>query len=226
MASIESRPPGAVGDGVGGKARLTRTRTLIWLGAWVVLTVGLCMLLATAWPNEGHYAAMGLWVAVPGIVSRALDLAAAEFPGRLRWRLLRRVIAVVTGIPAAGLLWMSMSRIADESFEAAMAPLVAQVHAQAAAPCPPAASYTVEPALRQRLRGAPGRLSEVPLFSDAAQRRFVLRLPGGSFDIDGSTIWYDSSTRHWQRFHNDWREQRQALEAMLATMVACALPLP
>ena len=34
-------------------------------------------------------------------------------------------------------------------------------------------------------------------------KRFVLAFGGGSMDIDGSTIYYDSGAREWRKFHND-----------------------
>ena len=34
-------------------------------------------------------------------------------------------------------------------------------------------------------------------------KRFVLAFGGGSMDIDGSTIYYDSGAQAWRKFHND-----------------------
>jgi hypothetical protein len=38
------------------------------------------------------------------------------------------------------------------------------------------------------------------------QRAFVVATNGGSIDMDGETIYYDSQDREWHRFHNDLAE--------------------
>jgi hypothetical protein len=38
------------------------------------------------------------------------------------------------------------------------------------------------------------------------ERAFVLAARGGSIDMDGETIYYDSQDRKWSRFHNDLAE--------------------
>ena len=108
-------------------------------------------------------------------------------------------------------------------FEAALAPLVAQIQANAAAPCPPAVAYTKNPALQDYINGAqetrrPGKLHHVG-------GRTVLELSGGSADFDGSTIHFDSQTRTWQKFHNDTRDKAAAFEAMVKDMESCKIDL-
>jgi len=51
--------------------------------------------------------------------------------------------------------------------------------------------------------------------------RFVLELAGRSIDIDGSTLYYDSATRMWQRFHNDDRAQSSAFNALVGPLAPC-----
>ncbi|MDA0983713.1 MAG: hypothetical protein O3A06_11940 [Proteobacteria bacterium] len=53
----------------------------------------------------------------------------------------------------------------------------------------------------------------------------MLAFPGGSGDIDGSTIWYDFAALSWQKFHNDSLDKVEALSALVKSMKGCRFPL-
>jgi len=53
--------------------------------------------------------------------------------------------------------------------------------------------------------------------------RFVLAFQGGSADIDGSTIYYDSGTGAWRKFHNDSSDARQVYAGLTAGLAECVL---
>jgi hypothetical protein len=61
--------------------------------------------------------------------------------------------------------------------------------------------------------------------SPNASGRFVLALPDGSADFDGSTVQHDSPTRAWQKFHNDARTNGDAFAALVTGMETCKIDL-
>lgn len=197
-----------------------------WLLLWLALSAWACHALATAWPYVQLMPQWLLLFALPGIVFRILDLGWMQalrqrLAGWRRWA--ARTAAIVAGLFAAGGLRSAMDGITMGRFEDALAPLVAQVHANAAAPCPPAAQYALAPALASYLDESGAPRAPVNLHHD--RQRFVLVLPGGSMDIDGSSLFYDSRTRRWRKVHNDLLDQSGELQALLKDLEACRIPL-
>ena len=87
------------------------------------------------------------------------------------------------------------------NFEQAYAPFVSQVGANLADPCRLASRYFEIPAVAAyNLRAQRDRPAAKLKYDN---RRFVLAFGGGSMDIDGSTIYYDSGVKAWRKFHND-----------------------
>jgi len=68
-------------------------------------------------------------------------------------------------------------------------------------------------------RGAVNAQPRGRLHHDA--RRFVLRYHGGSIDIDGSTVYYDSQVGQWRLFHNDDKEAEAQLERLTEGLKEC-----
>jgi hypothetical protein len=201
-----------------------RLRSVSFLCAWIALAAWSGYLLATAWPYEMLRPVYGLFVALPGVVFRILDLAHMRFrASRLAgWRrALARVVALPIGLSAVPL--DMLDRVSMARFEQAMAPLIAQVRAGARALCAPGAAFSVSPALRDYLEAsdAPRRPADL----HHAEGRFVLELLGGSADFDGSTVYFDSRTGAWKKFHNDAREKRDAFTALVKGMETCKVGL-
>lgn len=201
-------------------------RSALWFVAWLLATAGLCYLLATAWPYVNLHPQILMVVTVPGLVFRAFDLAWMQvarsvLKGWRRWAM--RAFTLVGGFVLMGAMWSATDRISFQRFQAAFGPLVAQVHANAAAPCPPAAKYTVDAGLAAYYDASNG--VRVPAVLRHEKGRFVLWLPGRSIDIDGSTLFYDSTTRKWAKFHNDNRDAQAMFEEFVKPMEECKLPL-
>jgi hypothetical protein len=57
-------------------------------------------------------------------------------------------------------------------------------------------------------------------------KRFVLSYSGSSIDMDGSTLYYDSDTKAWSKFHNNEQEKTGALAKLTAGLAECALRAP
>ncbi len=108
---------------------------------------------------------------------------------------------------------MSMAR-----FEREIATLVAQVQASTPVTCPADGRYPVDAALNAYLEQS-GGLRKGALHQGSG--RFIIELAGRSIDIDGSTLYYDSATRKWNRFHNDNRERAEAFQTLVKPLAPC-----
>jgi len=197
-----------------------------WLVLWLMVAVWTCHALATAWPYVQLMPQWLLVFAIPGLLFRAIELAWMRMRGqrlqaRNRW--LGRAISILAGLMAAGGLWSAMDGISMARFESAMAPLVGQIHANAAAPCPPAARYAVGRDLSAYLAESGAPRAPAALAHDS--QRFVLALGGGSMDIDGSTLFYDSRSRGWRKVHNDMLAATGELDALRKGLENCKIAL-
>ena len=198
----------------------------LWLAGWSALTALCAWSLATPWPYVGSSLQLLLIISVAGILFRSFGLlrlwrGREQAKGWRRW--LARFAIFIAGAVAAGVLGDVLETASMSRFEAAIAPFVKAVQANVAAPCPPAARYVVDAPLREYLDSAGFPSPRATIHFDG--KRFVLAFPGGSGDIDGSTIWYDSAAPGWQKFHNDSRDKVEALSALVKGMQTCKFHL-
>src|SRR5690348_9533811 len=165
------------------------------LALYVALSGWLFYEQSTSWPHEGHWALLGYIVLVPGIVFQSVSLAYAKIAGRpLARRFLTRLVTVPLGIALAALLQAGASSIAMSNFERAYAPFVAQLGTSLADACGNGAKYFAISSVAA-LNEQTGIRPTAILHHDG--KRFVLGFNGGSFDIDGSTLYYESGAREW-----------------------------
>jgi hypothetical protein len=206
---------------------LPQRRSAIWLLVWLGLALWAANGLATAWPYELHPLLLVLIIALPGVVFRAADILL------MRWhrhrlagwrRAAGRLAALPLGALFAFVLFAQLAPISMARFERALAPWVAQVAAavETEAVCPADGRYPVDAALNAYLAQSRG-LRTVNLHRGGG--RFVIELAGRSIDIDGSTLYYDSATRTWQRFHNDNRDKADAFAALVKPLAQCRFVL-
>lgn len=162
---------------------------------------------------------------MPGIVFRTADILI------MRWRQQRltgrrraggRLAAVPVGLLLAMALFSMLDPMSMARFEREISPWVAQIEADAPVSCPVAGRYPVDAALDAYLERS-GGLRRATLHQ--GNGHFVLELTGRSIDIDGSTLFYDSATRAWRRFHKDDREQSVAFEALVKPLAQCRFEL-
>ena len=137
---------------------------------------------------------------------------------RLMRRALTRLVTIPLGLVIAALLASLASTLAMQGFEQAYAPFVTQVGANLRDPCGLAGRYFHAPAVAAyNLRTS--REQPAKLHHDG--KRFVLAFRGGSTDIDGSTIYYDSGASAWRKFHNDDGDRQAAYTALTAGLAEC-----
>jgi hypothetical protein len=193
-------------------------RSVFWLVVWALAAAACGYVLATSWPYQGHGMQFPMVVAMAGVVSRTMRLVSWRIgrtaPVGWKWGIAK----VFIGLLACATVWPPLQQLSLARFERALAPWVAQVHA-AAEPCTPLARWRDDATYAAYVRstGGPRDLPSIAYVPG----RFAIWTAGGSFDIDGSTVWYDSGSRAWTSFHNDASERRNAFEAMVRQMTAC-----
>lgn len=207
-----------------------RLRAFVKSGAFLavhLLLVGMALYaLAGAWPHDGHHALFVLALALPGVLFRTLDLVQVW---RTRRHVTRAWIWRLGLFPVGFALGCGVYDVAAssarENFEQAFAPLVAQIRANVAAPCPPSVQYPQDPVRAQFAANANFASYKAELRHDG--RRFVLALPARALDVDGATIYYYSETGRWHLFHNDPHLGKKAqFDSLVAGMAQCTLQSP
>ena len=106
------------------------------------------------------------------------------------------------------------------NFERAYTPFVAEIGANLAEPCGRAAKYFAIPAV-SAYNAQTFRRPTANLNYDT--KRFVVSFSGGSFDMDGSKIYYDSGAKRWSKFHNNSETATQTFEKLIEGLAACRL---
>lgn len=203
------------------ETRPRAARGLVLLAGYIAIVGWSFHAQSTSWPHEGSWAMLAYLFLVPGILFQSWALAYARRTGRpLTRRALTRVVTIPLGIVLAALLQEWASALALDEFKRAYAPFVAQVRAELAEPCGGSARYFAIPAVAA-YNDATSRRPAANLKYDS--KRFVLSFSGGSIDIDGSTIYYDSGAKAWRKFHNDSETRREALDKLTEGLAACRL---
>lgn len=175
-----------------------------------------------AWPHEGSMGYVVFYLLCPGIVFQLFNLAyMMRTARRLTRQLQTRLVTIPLGLVMAAFLADEASTLAMSGFEQAYTSFVAQVRANLLDPCRDAGRYFQAPAvaaynLRTSRHARPAKLHH-------DSKHFVLAFQGGSADIDGSTIYYDSGAGAWRKFHNDSVDTRQVYAALTAGLAECVL---
>jgi hypothetical protein len=204
------------------EARRPSTATIVratLLAIYTSVVVWLFVGQSTSWPHEGSWASLGFVLFCPGILFQTISLL-------FTWRTKRKLsgLARVFTIPVGLLLAMALTSWASDrataGFERAYAPFVSEVEASLADPCRAPARYFALPtvaAYNARTRDEPA----ATLNHD--KKRFLLSFSGGSIDIDGSRIFYDSTVKEWQKFHNDDKTSAQDFTRRTEGLTECIL---
>lgn len=196
-------------------------RSLVLLALYVVMAGWAFCEQSTSWPHEGSWLAFAQFFLCPGIVFQSLVVLYARVTGRaLKHRVLVRLGTVPLGLVIGAALGFWASALAMQGFERAYTPFAEQIGANLAAPCGGAAKYFAIPAVAA-YNERTGRRPAAKLAFDGA--RFAVSFSGGSLDIDGSTIYYDSGARRWHKFHNDSAFASREFQSLTEGLAACKL---
>ena len=191
----------------------------VLLAAYGLVVAWVFYVQSMTWPHEGSMVYVVFFLLCPGILFQSFNLAYMLGTGlRLMRRALTRLVTIPLGLVIAALRASLASTIAMRGFEQAYAPFVTQVGANLRDPCGLAGKYFHAPAVAAyNLRT--GREQPAKLHHDG--KRFVLAFRGGSTDIDGSTIYYDSGASAWRKFHNDNGDEQAAYTGLTAGLAEC-----
>lgn len=170
--------------------------------------------LAYSWPNTGSFIWFLLIFLCPSFLYQfsviACTLSCKKPPTK---KILLRLITLILGFFLAGGLLKYAQNSSLRKMSRTYEPLVAQIQKNMPTPCngdyfniAKIVKYNNTTHLMIAQEGQP--IGE--LFHN--KKRFILYFSGGSIDIDGSTLLYDSTLKYWQIFHNDNSEMLEKLE--------------
>ena len=195
------------------------------LAAYAAIVAWLFYEQATSWPHVGNYALLGYLILCPGIVFQVFNLAWMSVGRRLLTRrMLTRLVTIPLGLVLAGVLANRADELSMRAFVEAYTPLVARLQAAPAAACSENPKHYEVPGIAEYKRRAARERATGQLKHD--DKRFVLAFPGGSMDMDGSVIYYDSGARTWSKFHNNDSQKAETLTKLTEGLSECARRVP
>lgn len=193
----------------------------ILLGIYTAIAALVFYQLAGAWPHAGNWKQLFLLLLCPAITINLLKLIGPEVRSRTR-RVLEGLLSIVIGVPVAMALTHVSSTLSLNTFRDNYAPLIAVLRENLPTPCAPALAVLEDSTIAAYNR-ATFRTNRPRVTVHYDAQRFVASLPGGSIDIDGSTIYFDSRGGEWLRFHNDNRPERERFDALTESLGQCQL---
>ena len=169
-------------------------------------------------PNVGSWYLLLYFYLLPGIFNRLFKVInrvfLKKYGRKSRWSL--SLCAVVVGLLLTGTISSLASDIAMDRFKRAYQPLVDALHANKIAACDkPGDEVDIPDSIRPEIQG-PGTT-----WIHYLESRFVISTRGGSIDIDGSTIYYDSTKKEWNLFHNDNQEKVDSYHQLIENSKRC-----
>ena len=161
--------------------------------------------LSHSWPNKGSFAWFLLIFFCPPFLYHFITLSYELAVRKLFcWKKSLRFATLIAGILLAGNLLQYAQNSSLRKFNRAYTPLIERIIKKMPEPCdgqyfqiPKIATYNNKV---NRLINHKGKPIGELLYN---HHRFIVHFQGGSVDIDGSTIFYDSEIKQWQIFHND-----------------------
>jgi hypothetical protein len=202
--------------------RSPTVRGAVLLAAHAALVTWIFYSQSRAWPHVGAWIYTLLYLACPGLFFHGFRLLFRWRTGRLparRWLL--RVFTIPAGLLLAAALSAWASQLALARFTRAYEPFVARIGANLPNPCGDVAGYHALPSVVAYNRETGRERPAAKLHHDP--KRFVTAWGGGSVDIDGSTIYYDSASRQWHIVHNDNVEASEGYGRLTAGLAECPL---
>ena len=176
-------------------------------GAWYLYSVD------TSRPHVGSLSIVPLIIICPGIIFQLFFLAYSLSKRKFHAKRIRaRLLSIVLGFILAYQVVFHAQTVAMQRFEEHYQPLVEIIQANLPHPCNPNVAYTDHKSLNKINKTG-------HLWHD--NEHFILTFPGGSADVDGSTLYYFSKDHAWTIFHNDSPEASKHLEKLLMGMRDC-----
>jgi hypothetical protein len=195
--------------------------SLILLAVYAVVVVWAFYEQATSWPHVGSWAFVAYVFLCPGILFQAVSLVYLRWKGRpITRRWLVRLGTIPAGLVIAALLGQSAEALSQSAFEQAYAPFVSRVGASFPDPCA-ATGYFQIPAVVAFNESADRLQPRARLRHDG--KRFVLAFSGGSIDMDGSVVYYDSGAAGWRKFHNNDAAGQKVFDDLTAGLQECVI---
>lgn len=176
------------------------------------------------WPTQGSVIWFLVLIFCPPFLYHGVFIGyALLFDSLLHWKKSYRFMCLLIGfVLANGLLQISQS-LSFAHFKTAYQPFIAQIQQKMPQPCqghyfaiPSVQAYNARVSQKIVKNHQPSGT----LFYNA--RRFVLFFRGGSVDVSGSTLFYDSQTLQWQFFHQQDSEAAEKFASTINKLKQCS----
>ena len=179
--------------------------------------------LSHSWPNKGSLSWFLLLIFCPPFlyhfIAISYTLATKE---NFRWKKCLRLGTIIIGVLLAGGLLNYTQKSSLRKLNRAYFPMIKALNKHKLMPCgrdylqiPKVVIYNGKTHRMIMKDGKPiGELWYSPT-------RFIISFLGGSVDIEGSTLFYDSKIQHWQVFHNDNLEMKEKLNNKRLKLKKC-----
>ncbi|NOQ35975.1 MAG: hypothetical protein GQ569_08770 [Methylococcaceae bacterium] len=188
--------------------------------SWILLVIYSVIIIKTvynlshAWPNKGSFEWFLLIFFCPPFLyhftALSYGLAIQQiFP----WKKTLRLVTLILGFLLAGNLLQYAQKSSLRKFNRAYQPMIELIEENLPNSCDEIETSTLckKPYLEIPKTAAYNNKAKQMISREGKpigellynEQRFMLHFMGGSVDIDGSTIFYDSEVKQWQIFHND-----------------------
>ena len=173
-------------------------------------------------PNAGSWYLLPYFYLLPGIFNRMFRLInrfyLKKHERRYRWSF--SLLSVVVGSLLTGNISSLASDIAMDRFERAYQAVADALHANEIRACEkPGDEVDIPDAIRPAIKGPE------TIWIHYLESGFVISTRGGAIDIDGSTIYYDSTKKQWDLFHNDNQAKAESYHLVIEDSRRCKFPL-
>lgn len=182
--------------------------------------------LCYSWPTTGSMVWFILIFSCPAFLYQFIFITySLKFKKNLQWKYKLRFISLVLGFFVAGGLLQQTQKSSLRKMTRAYQPVVARILEQMPTPSCEDAYFDTLKTVKyngsiHRMIAKDGHPIGELLYN---HERFLIHFRGGSIDIAGSTLFYDSKVKHWQLFHNDNLEAFTHFKTLIDPLTLCEI---
>lgn len=196
---------------------------------WILLVIYSAINISTiyslshSWPNQGSFLWFLLVFFCPPFLYHFISISyGLALQKDFRWKKSLRLATFIAGFLLAGSLLQYAQRSSLRKFNRAYQPLIERVKQKMPTPCDELYFQTAKVRTYNhrinRMVSRQGKPIGELLYNE---QRFIIHFLGGSIDIDGSTVFYDSDIGEWQLFHNDDMQKMDNLNFRQLGLTKC-----
>jgi hypothetical protein len=174
---------------------------------------------AYSWPTQGSVIWFLLLIFCPPFLYHCVFISyVLVLDKKPHWKKIYRLITLVGGVLFAGGLLQITQKISLSRFKTAYSPLTEHIQKKMPLPCD--THYFEIPSVHDYNHSVAKKDKPITGLLYNAQR-FVLHIRGGSVDMIGSTLFYDSELKDWSFFHNADSDATEKFAVRIKGLMAC-----